>query len=301
MLLKSRTESTELLILKSLHTRLNMPEKYKQQYFSLKKGYEGELLFDSLTEKLDCECIILSDLLLKINNTMFQIDSLIIKSESIYLFEVKNFEGDYYYESDRFYMKPNVEINNPLNQLNRSESLLRQLLHNLGFNIPITASVVFINPEFTLYQTPLNKPFIFPTQVNRYFKKLNAISNKLDGKFKILAEQLISLHTKESPFKHLPAYEYAHLQKGIACVECSSFSITVEGQKCICKKCGQAETVVSSVMRSVDEFILLFPEQKITTNIIHDWCNIIQSKKRIREILKKKLKIAGVHQWSFYE
>jgi hypothetical protein len=149
---------------------MNLSDKDKQHFFNLKKGYEGEIIFDSLAEKLQCECFILNDLLLKLNNTMFQIDSLIIIQETIYFFEVKNFEGDYYYESDRLYKKSKSEINNPLNQLNRSESLFRQLLQSLGFNIPILASVVFINPEFTLYQTPLNKPFIFPTQVNRYLK-----------------------------------------------------------------------------------------------------------------------------------
>ena len=179
---KSRTESAELLILRSLNTRMNLSDKDKQHYFNLKKGYEGEVIFDSLTEKLQCECLILNDLLLKLNNTTFQIDTLIIFSETIYFFEVKNYEGDYYYESDRLYKKPKSEIINPLNQLSRSESLLRQLLHNLGFNIPIDASVVFINPEFTLYQTPLNKPFIFPTQINRYLKNLNTIPSKLKWK-----------------------------------------------------------------------------------------------------------------------
>ena len=210
---KPRTESTELLILRSLHTRMNLPEKDKQHYFNLKKGYEGEVMFDSLTEKLQCECFIVNDLLLKTNNTMFQIDSLIIISETIYLFEVKNYEGDYYYESDRIYKKPKTEINNPLHQLSRSESLLRQLLHNLGFNLPIDSSVVFINPEFTLYQTPLNKPFIFPTQINRYLNKLNTTPSKLNGKHKTLADKLISLHIKDSPYKQLPSYDYNQVTK----------------------------------------------------------------------------------------
>ena len=223
MLYKSRSESAELLILRSLNARMNLPAKDKQHYFNLQKGYEGEVLFDSETAKLQCECFILNDLLLKQNNTTFQIDSLIIHSETIYLFEVKNFEGDYYYESDRLYKKPKSEITNPLNQLNRSESLLRQLLQNLGYNIPITASVVFINPEFTLYQTPLNKPFIFPTQINRYLKNLNTIPSKLNKKHKMLADQLISLHIKDSPFKQLPTYDYDQLQKGITCAKCTSF------------------------------------------------------------------------------
>lgn len=298
---KSRNESAELLILKSLNTRMNLSSKDKQHYFNLKKGYEGEVIFDSLTEKLQCECLILNDLLLKTNNTMFQIDSLIIISKTIYFFEVKNYEGDYYYESDRIYKKPNSEINNPLQQLSRSESLLRQLLHNLGFNPPIDASVVFIHPEFTLYQTPLNKPFIFPTQVNRYFNKLNTIPSKLNGEHKMLADKLISLHIEDSPFMQLPAYDDDQLRKGITCLECNSFSISVEGQNCVCKECGHKEIVSTAVMRSVKEFKLLFPNRKITTNVIHDWCKVVKSKKRIRIILGKNFTIIGVHRGSFYQ
>ena len=95
---KSRSESAELLILRSLNSRMNLPAKDKQHYFNLQKGFEGEIQFDSVTAKLQLECYILNDLLLKQNNTTFQIDTLIILSETIYLFEVKNYEGDYYYE-----------------------------------------------------------------------------------------------------------------------------------------------------------------------------------------------------------
>ena len=300
MAYKPRTKPPELLILRSLNTRMDLSNNERQHYFNLKKGYEGEVMFDALTEKLQCECLILNDLLLKTNNTTFQIDSLIILSETIYFYEVKNYKGDYYYESDRIYKKTKSEIINPINQLSRSESLLRQSLHNLGYNLPIDASVVFINPEFTLYQTPLNKPFIFPTQVNRYLNKLNKIPSKLNEKHKMIADKLISLHIEDSPFKQLPSYDYDQLQKGITCLKCNSFAISVEGQKCVCKECRHEEVVATAVMRSVEEFKLLFPNQKITTSVIHDWSKVVKSKKRIKRILEKNFKISGVHQWSFY-
>jgi hypothetical protein len=298
---KSRNQSSELKVLESLNTRMNLSGKDKQHYFNLKKGYEGEILFDLLTKKLQCECLILNDLLLKLNNSLFQIDTLIITSEIIYLFEVKNFEGDFYCESDRFFKKPNTEIHNPLTQLSKGESLLRQLLQNLGFNIPICASVVFINPEFTLYQTPLNKPFIFPTQLNTYFKKLHTLPSNLNKKHEILADKLISLHIEDSPYKLLPPYEYDLLRKGITCRGCTSFSISITGKKYVCMECGHEELFEAAVTRSVNEFKLLFPTRKVTTNVIYDWCNVVKSKKSIRRILDKNFTKAGVHQWTFYE
>ncbi|WP_346015032.1 nuclease-related domain-containing protein [Metabacillus halosaccharovorans] len=244
----------------------------------------------------------LNDLLLNFNNTLFQIDSLPIFPENIYIYEIKNYQGNFYYDSDRLYKQPKSEINNPLTQLNRTESLLRQLLQSLGFNLSVEASVVFIHPEFTLYQAPLNKPFIYPSQLNHYFKKLNKLNSlKLDQKHMKLADKLLSLHINDSPFTLLPGYEYNQLRKGITCISCNSFSLSISGRTCKCKECGQEETVATAIIRCVDEFRVLFPNKKITTNGIQDWCKVINSKKRIYRVLKGNLQIRGNRQWSFYE
>jgi len=301
MIYKIRSESPELQIYKSLHARMNLLPKDKQYFFNLKKGFEGEVMFDGKTEKLQCDCLILNDLLLKHNSSTFQIDSLILLGEALYLFEVKNFEGDFYYESDKIYTKSRIEISNPLIQLKRTESLLRQLLQSLGFNTTVTASVVFINPEFTLYQCPQDKPFLLPTQITRNLKQLNDNPAKLNGKYKILAEKFVSLHIEESPYSQLPAYHYDLLQKGIKCEVCNSFLITVEGNHCKCLECGHKEALSKAVLRSVKEFQLLFPDQKITTNIIQDWCKVVQPKYRIRRVLERNFNPVGVHQWTYYE
>ncbi|MCM2535789.1 NERD domain-containing protein [Neobacillus pocheonensis] len=298
---KARTESIELKILRILDLQMNLTVDEQKYYLNLEKGFEGEVQFDLLTEKLQGECFILNDLLLEINNTKFQIDTLIIYQETIYLFEVKNYKGDFCYEPDSFRTIYGKEIKNPLDQLKRSKSLLRQLIQNLGYNLPIEAYVVFINPEFTLYQAPQDQPFIFPTQLNRFMKKLDMTPSKLNRKHKKLADQLVSLHISESPCTGLPTYEYKQLKKGLTCKVCHSFSMSVQGKKLVCDVCGCEEEVESAFLRSVEEFKLLFPDQKITTNVIHDWCKVIKSKKRISRILGKNFKMKGVRQWAFYE
>ena len=245
----------------------------------------------------------MNDLLFKVNNTLFQIDSLIIFSEKICLYEVKNFEGDYFIESNTniLFKKPKKEYNNPLLQLSRSESLLRQLLQNIGYSYPIEAQVVFINPEFTLYQAPLDNPIIFPTQINSYMKKLDAIPSKLNGKDKKLADKLISLHIEENPYTTLPQFKFEHLRKGMTCKLCNSFSISIHRKICICGDCGHEELVNEAVLRNVDEIKLLFPTIKITTNLIFEWCKVIEFKRTIKRILVKNYKQIGVRQWTYYE
>ncbi|WP_342431694.1 nuclease-related domain-containing protein [Neobacillus sp. FSL H8-0543] len=301
MAFKSRTESLELRILRILNTRMELSEECRKNYSYLEKGYAGEVQFDLLTEELESTCLILNDLLLEINGTKFQIDTLIIFQETIYQFEVKNYEGDYCYDEESFQTFSGQERKNPFDQLKRSKSLLRQLNQTIGYNLPIEGYVVFINPEFALFQTPKNLPIIFPGQLNRFMKKLNKKQTKLNSWHTKLAERLVSLHIVESPYGRLPPYEYDKIKKGGNCKKCSSFALSVHGKKLICNDCGCEESIESAVLRSVNEIKLLFPDRKITTKEVHEWCQVVESKKRIARILERNFKIKGFGQWAFYE
>ena len=281
---------------------MELAEKDRKYFFSLQKGFDGEKSFDLWMETMQGNCLVLNDLLLKYKNNMFQIDSTLIFHDTIYLFEVKNFEGDHYYDSERMYIVPDTEVNNPLIQLKRSESLFRQLLQSLGYNFTIKTYVVFINPDFTLYKTSLNIPFIFLSQMKRLKNKLIAAGNwKLDEKHKRLADKLVSLHIKDSPYKKIPSYDYMQLRKGITCEKCNSFNLFMDGLSVTCEDCGKMERFTDTIIRSVNEFRLLFPEEKITTNKICDWCKVGEDKRRVRRVLQKEFKVVGVSQWTHYE
>jgi hypothetical protein len=299
---KKRTPSKELQILEILSYRGKLSEREEQHYLNLKKGYEGEVMFDQiLHNQLQQECYIIKDLLFKINNNKFQIDTLIVFQDLIEFYEIKNFEGEYTFERDNFYKHSNFKITNPEHQLNRAETLLQQLLLSQGYNVPIKSSVVFVNPEFTLYNAPHNKPFILPSQINSLLKRLNANNSKLTNRSKIISDKLISLHQEDSPYDKLPTYSYDQLKKGISCKHCYSFSIKIAGHYCYCNNCDEREKLADAVIRSTQQLLLLFPNKTITTNEVYDWCSIIPSKQRIRRILQKRLNYINKRSWSYYE
>ena len=299
MIFKTRTEPIEMTILGLLNNRMTLVEKDKQHYHNLVKGYGGEVMFDSLTEKLDGHHYILNDLLLESNNSKFQIDSLMISPEPLYLFEVKNYEGDFYFENGRFYTIAKKEIKNPLLQLERSESLLRQLLQDLGYRISIEAFVVFINPGFTLYQAPLNKPIIYPNQLPRFLKKISSRPSTLSTRHKSLAEQLVSLHQRDFPYDRLPSYDFDSLRKGMNCRLCHSFMVRVHGRYLVCEVCGHKEEIDNAILRAVDEMMLLLPAMKISTNRVRDWCQVVDSTKTIRRVMKQHYPTVGKKEFSF--
>lgn len=297
---KLRTKPHELHVMELLHSRIRLLHKEKQYYWGLKKGYQGEKLFDTFTDPLGGNVLVLNDLLLNVNHTTFQIDTLIISDEKIYMYEVKNVEGDYYFEENKLYKKPRLEIINPLFQIARSESLLYRLIHTLGYNLPIESHIVFINPSFILYQAPLDKPIIFPTQVQRHLHNTHQTPMKITKRCMDLAEKLVSLHEKQSPITQIRTYTYNQLTKGITCMKCLIISMSMVGQKCVCRKCGYAEKFETAVLRSIQEFKVLFPQRKITTKLVADWCNI-GTKQQIRRILIKHFKKKGERRWTYFE
>ncbi|MFY0758031.1 nuclease-related domain-containing protein [Metabacillus dongyingensis] len=291
--MKPRCESLELRILRYLNARIDLPAKDKNHYANLKKGYEGEQKFDEWMKDLAGVGIILNDLLFETNHSLFQIDSLYVSSNTIYLFEVKNYAGDFFIEEDKWYSSSKLEIKNPMHQLKRNESLLRRLLQELKFTFQVEAYLIFINPEFQLYQTPLNLPIIVPAQLNRFAEKITITSNKLKGVHTALGQKLLSLHLTESPYYRLPNYCYDQLEKGILCPVCYTFYRSLNKMALICDRCKGIERNQSAVLRSAEEFRMLFPTCKITTNQIHDWCSIIKNKKFIWKILSKNYKKEG--------
>jgi hypothetical protein len=129
----------------------------------------------------------------------------------------------------------------------------------LGFQLPLEGHVVFINPAFTLYQAPLNKSFIFPTQLDCFMKKLEQRPSKLNDRQLKLSEKLISMHQPKSPYTRFPSYDYHQLKKAIICSICFSPMISCGENKLFCQKCGCAEHADAAILRSVEEVKLLFP------------------------------------------
>lgn len=301
MAFKDRIAPMLLKRLRILNTRMELDEEDRKYYLNQERGFEGEIKFDSMTEKLQSECYILNDLLLKVNNTTFQTDTQLLFQDTIYLIDVKNFEGEYCYDKDIFLTRSGRERKNPLHQLNRSISLYRQLLQELGYQTKVEAYVVFINPDFTLFQVPPDLPFILPTQLKSFLKKLDSKPSKLKPYHKKLAEKLVSLHQIESSFSCTPPYEYHQLKKGLFCKVCRSFSVFLLGKNIVCSECGCKELLESSVIRCIEEYILLFPNRKITTKEICEWCNLNESKRTIIRILKRNFKVVHSGRSTQYE
>lgn len=144
----------------------------------------------------------------------------------------------------------------------------------------------------------MNPQLIFPTQLERFIKKVNKYPSQLNDRYSKMAENLLSQHIVESPYVRSPSYSYEKLAKGLFCPKCFSL-IFFKGKLVVCHTCGFEEGLEAAVLRCVNEIKLLFPNLPITTKVVQEWCKI-ESEKTVRRILIKNFKLIQQGRSSYY-
>lgn len=270
MAYKERKKPKLLSIYEILSTRMRLASDDYYYYLNLLKGFEGEIRFDELTEKLKQFCLILNDLQLEIRRSSFQIDALLIFSGKILLCEIKNYEGVHYWGKDKF-TKPNgVAMENPDLQLQKTRVRLELLLQELGCKMEVEALVVYINPEFTLLGAPADGQLLLPSQLPGYFANLCA-GPPPNAEQRKLADALVKLHRPDYPSK-MPGYSYDKLNKGIPCTACGALLETFSAHRQSCANCGKKVNVKTAIKNGISDFRMLFPDEPVTSSRMADWC-----------------------------
>ncbi|MGF2615164.1 NERD domain-containing protein [Rossellomorea vietnamensis] len=298
--MKERLESVELRIYRSLNFRKNLTTKEKQFYAGLEKGFIGEKLFDEWLEPALDNRILFPDMQFMPSTTFVQIDTILLTSKIIYLFEVKNYEGDHILEGDNLYRLDGSDAKNPILQLKRNEPVFRRVLETLGYKIPIKSFVVFVNPQFHLYNAPAELPILYPTQLLRFTKKLKQDPSFLKRTHTELAKKLISATIAENPYSKIPHYQYDDLKKGIICPGCGSVYTEYVKSFLKCNFCKGRENAHSAVVRTIREFRLLFPDKNLTKSKAIEWCSIVKSAITMHKILTNNFKLIKTGRTSHY-
>lgn len=302
-ILKARQPSDLLRGLNYLDKRFELKEPEKRYLINLQKGLSGETAFDDkINQHIDKQAIVLNDLLLLNKGLSFKVDSLLIASHGVYIFEIRNYVGRYVRHMEGFSTIHGEEVANPLIQLNRSASFLSQLLKEWGSELKVTAHLVFIHPQFSLYNARVEDPIILPNQIDEYLKDINIKSRMLSREHHNLARRIIKLHDDDSPVqKQLPYYSYKELKKGLSCNACGSFDLLITQRSCYCKSCFVKRGVTDVILDNIEELQFLFPETTLTTAKVNEWCGDAVHFRRMRKVLKEHYTATGATSGRVYE
>lgn len=278
-----------LQIMEAIEARMALQSDGRRYLESLRKGYEGEVQFIRKLSALRCPHILLNDLLLHPKfSGQIQIDSLLIIKDSIVLYEVKNYSGNWTYGTENF-KNDAMEIPNPMIQALRTKNNFKQLIRECGYtNINVEVCVVFIHPEFTLYNAPFNKNMVFHSQISNHISYLEKSAKPISWLFDDLITILETVKLPPEIFKRqIPPYEYAHLKKGIRCEKCNQILQRKSQRVSYCSICKNNSYNNDGVVRAIEEFRLLFPDKKLTGRLLMDWTDNSLSHTRCKVILKK--------------
>ncbi len=287
-------------MLESLNYRMNLSFNEKNQYKNQVKGFAGEQVFDDYMKEAQLPGLIINDLLISTRDTQYQIDSLLITADHIYLYEVKNYTGTYHHRNGSLFSESGHALQDPLAQANRKRAYLYNLLLNFGHQTEITSYVVYINTDFYIYSLPLNQSVLFLGQLPNHFHDLVKKTPSVTDQIKKIADKLLRLHDHNFRPPNLPEYTFDQLQKGILCPKCFSFQHSGSRQFCLCSECGHQEKTAEAIHRSIKEFRLLFPELILTKQFIYEWCGGSYSKSRIRDVLKNNYHMHIIGRGSYY-
>lgn len=294
-----------LLIYDALRPRKTFSPQDKQRYKQIYKGFIGEKRFEKHIKDGDYPNVLpLFGYLFEVGDREFQIDCILLTANTIFLLEVKNYTGDYYIENNKvIHLETKREIFNPINQLKRTEFLFKKLLDELKITCKLRPLVLFVNHNFMLYDVPVGAPIVFPSQINRFLQKINANVEPITSQTEHIAKTLIRKRKKTSTYERIPEYELSQLNEGVFCKDCFAGLKRVNKFKIICANCKKTYKADDLVLYTVAQYHLLFPEKRISTQAIVDWCGGFFSKNSIRRILAKNLrqKSNGAHSYYYYD
>lgn len=297
MIVKRLEKPVALRIYDALNARMTLTAAQQRERQNYQRGYEGEVQLGNYFEKLSFDHLVLQDLQLKENGVQVQIDALLLTGNAIHLYQVKNYSGSYDFQDDALHAQADFVVD-PLAQTRKSKPLIYNLVRKWGYRFQVEECVIFINPNFYIYQLPRDKPFVFHHQLPHHFGQISQ-GVWIDESHKRLAQKLLERHLHDYRSYELPHYEYAQLKKGIYCPQCYSFAHTNTRQTRICT-CGYKETVREAIRRTAEEFRLLFPERKMTTSVIYDWCGRESYKQRIQEVMQEHFTVYGKCGGTYY-
>lgn len=295
------TVPATLLFYEALFPRKSFSSKEKLRYKQVHKGFIGEKTLASLLEEASEKVIPLFGALFESDGNEFQIDCIILTSNTVYLIEVKNYSGDYQMKNNQlFNLRTKRQIYNPLSQIERAELLFSRLLKELQINIEVRSYCLFINNNFTLYEAPRQLPIIYPTQVERFLQTMNREAPPLTEHVAQLAQLLNSQIKESSAYEQRPDYCLSELKGGVFCKQCL-LPLQRSGHRCFsCRHCEARYSPKEVILYSVAQFHLLFPEEKITTKTIHEWTGQVMSRTFISGFLRRKLRLHRKGKYSYY-
>lgn len=273
MIIRKRSKPLILQKYEALQARLpeNIPIQREIGYEiqDSTRGYEGELIVDNYLRTLANQFTILQDVTLESSGSTFQMDSLLITPNAIYIIEVKNFSRPIHFDTNlnQFTSGTDNQITgyrHPITQVKTQQLRLTNWLfeHNQP-NIPIRSFIAISEPS-TLINVIGDPDKIsnivlhaehLPWKIMEYEEQSNKTNTQPFLHQKV--GHAILNHCKEFDIDILKKHGVLpeQLLRGVRCKQCNGLTMERFKWSWICKNCNVLDKEAAN--RGINEYLLL--------------------------------------------
>lgn len=249
----------------------NYPRKEEldlvQQLYQIEAGFSGETKVDRFLELLELpkSSTILTNVHLALApGHSFQIDTLILAKQFIFLLEIKNITGDLYFETDPHQLR-SVKSNGeekitecPITQLEVASENLRIWLAKKGIHTKICSQIILASRNAVVKAAPPNAPILYLKRLSLYLREKE--QNPIIFNATELKKMKEIIERNRLDYNPYPLCEYFkisphHLKKGQLCSKCHSSMTYQNHKKRYCHTCNLSES--NNYRESIQDWFIL--------------------------------------------
>lgn len=223
---------------------INLPKRLYQ----LEAGFSGESKVDHYLQKIYAPelPIILTNVELTLStNYSFQIDTLLITRQTVFILEVKNIKGKLFFKSNPHHLLREIDgeetiMECPITQLNIAKDNLSIWLAQRGIEVNISGIVVLANNQAIVKEAPSNSPITYIKRLAIILREIN----QMPPIYNVQDVQMIAklIQANQTSYRVYPLCNYFKidpnlLKKGQLCSLCNQTLIYRNHKTHYCIKC----------------------------------------------------------------
>lgn len=286
---------------------LPLTKKENNLLYTLEVGDRGEQTAINFLNKFGREhWTIMRNLWVDYSNP-YENDILLFTKERPYVFEVKNYYGQFVYDHGICTLEGKKLTNNPIFQTQSAHTNLQGVSHEVDHSLQAEGALILIgehnemkiNSEIPDIKVKMRHEF---RQYIRHIitEETNHRGHSLDTNRLITQLEAYEIPPRFRPTSlHPDDLEHAH--KGIHCQHCEGYNIKVHKTYIECNNCRFLESREEAVFRTVCEFgVLTFEHDYMKRSDLSHFMNQQVSPKYLSDFLKKHFEVIGQYKSTRY-
>lgn len=222
----------------------------------------------------------------------FECDFLLITRYKIYVFEIKNYKGEFVYKDGFVKINNKQKTFNPIHQTRRNYRNVQEIISEINPNIQVEGATIFTGINNAVFmESEVSDIKIIPRSYLKWYIdqiiKEEQENRRLITNQEAILEKLTSYQIENSFLPEAISKEkMATAKRGIQCAKCHSFHIKVNRFNVECR-CGYKEDREIATLRAIYDYAVLMFDKPLTRSSLLEFLDGQASKTYLVNNLNK--------------